>query len=315
MLSLLLIALLLTSCGSKNNKSGVNPLPNFDAMWNYQHPDSTEIVFKEILLTLQNNSETSYDVEYHAELLTQIARTQGLQRKFEEAEKTLEVAKMLLTENIKTANIRYLLEKGRLFYSSAEKEKAKSIFLEAYQFGKKNNLDFYALDAAHMMGIVEPIDKQIEWSLKALKIAEISEDQRCKGWLGTLYNNIGWSYHDKNKFEEALIYFQKGLDWRKSINDERGARIAKWTIGRTYRSMGKIEKALEIQLALKVEIEEKKLPKDGYVFEELAELYLSNNENILSKKYFDLAYTILSQDLWLMTNEQDRLKRLKKLGK
>ncbi len=311
----ILIIFTLFGCNvDKNSEVGINPLPNFDAMWDYQHPDSTEIVFTEILEGLKDSSESSYDAEYHAELLTQIARTQGLQGKFIQAHATLDSVKNMLNDNMKTANIRYLLERGRVFNSSGEWEISKPIFLKAYEFGVENNLDIYTLDAAHMMGIVEPPGKQLEWSLKALKIAEETSDTNCKGWLGPLYNNIGWTFHDLKEFDKTLIYFQKGYDWRMDAGDEKGARIAKWTVGRCLRSLEKYNEALKLQKEILSELEEKKLPEDGYVFEELAELYLLKGEKELAKKNFTWAYDVLSKDEWLVRNNPERLNRLKKLG-
>ncbi len=93
----------------KSSEVGINPLPNFDAMWDYQHPDSTEIVFTEMLKGMKGSSESSYDAEYHAELLTQIARTQGLQAKFIQAHATLDSVKSMLNENMITGGYFYCL--------------------------------------------------------------------------------------------------------------------------------------------------------------------------------------------------------------
>jgi len=310
-----LILLFLFGCNSNNNAEiGINPLPNFDAMWDYQHPDSTEIVFTNILNGLKDSAESSYDAEYHVELLTQIARTQGLQGKFIQAQATLDSVKNMLNENMKIGNIRYLLERGRVFNSSGEWEISKPLFLRAYEFGITNNLDIFTLDAAHMIGMVVPPNEQLDWNLKALRIAEETTDTNCQSWLGPLYNNIGWTYHDLSKYDQALIYFQKGFDWRTEVGDEQGARIAKWTVGRCLRSLQMINEALKLQMELQTEIAENNLPKDGYVFEELAELYLLTNNGELAKKNLKLAYEELSKDRWIATNQPDRLKRLKALG-
>ncbi len=314
MFYILLIFTIVGCSTDKNSEVGINPLPNFDAMWDYQHPDSTEIVFTEMLKGMKGSSESSYDAEYHAELLTQIARTQGLQGKFIQAHATLDSVKSMLNENMKTAQIRYLLERGRVFNTSGEWEISKPLFFKAYEFGVENSLDIYTLDAAHMMGIVEPPDKQLDWNLKALKIAEETSDTNCKGWLGSLYNNIGWTFHDQKEYDQALSYFQKGYDWRTEIGDEQGARIAKWTVGRCKRSLEKNDEALKLQNEILLELEEKNLPNDGYVFEELAELYLIKGNKDQAKKNFNLAYQELSKDGWLVKKEPERLNRLKKLG-
>ncbi len=309
---MILIAFIL-ACQMQNS-GGINPLANFDAMWDYDNPAETEELFRGVLNGLGNSSESSYDRNYHVELLTQIARAQGLQQKFSDAKKTLAEAEKLLNEETKSGKIRYLLELGRIYLSSGEKDKAKEIFLQAYDYGKANKLDFYVMDTIHMLGIVEDPKEQINWNLKAIEIAEETKDLRIKSWLGPLYNNIGWSYHDQGDFEEALKYFQKGYDYRKAQADDNATRIAKWSVGRVYRSLGKYDEALKIQKELEKEIDDANLPKDGYVYQELAELY-HIQKNAEAKKYFKLAYDFLSQDNQIVENQSEELDRMKKLSK
>ncbi len=129
---LFLILFFIGGCSmKKESNKGINPFPNFDAMWDYQKPDVTEVKFKEILPLLKKSAEFTYDAEYHAELLTQIAHAQGLQGKFAEAHKTLDEAEKLLTEDLKTAKVRYLLEHGRVYNSSGISEKAKPLFFRS----------------------------------------------------------------------------------------------------------------------------------------------------------------------------------------
>ena len=165
-----------------------------------------------------------------------------------------------------------------------------------------------------MMGIVEPPEDQLPWGEKAIALAEKSDEERAQNWLGPLYNNIGWSYHDLGQYDEALGLFEKGLKWREERGDEEGARIAKWTVARTYRSLGRTEEALEMQKALEKEREEKELDPSGYVYEEIGECHLLMDQEEEARPYFKKAYDILSQDQWVVANESDRLERLKKLG-
>ena len=57
-------------------------LPDFDSLWDYAQPDQTEIKFRAILLQIPEDDPALL------ELLTQIARAQGLQHKFEKAHQT-----------------------------------------------------------------------------------------------------------------------------------------------------------------------------------------------------------------------------------
>ncbi|MCD4817419.1 MAG: hypothetical protein K8S23_01860 [Candidatus Cloacimonetes bacterium] len=309
MRTILLIPLILLTLGGFTMEEK-KELPNFDKLWDYNDPAKTEKQFQEILDNLDDKDEN-----YRLELLTQLARTKGLQKKFEEAHKTLDIVEKSLNDDRKIIKIRYLLERGRVFNSSGKKlGVARFLFLQAYDFGNEHKLDYYTLDAAHMMGIVEPPNTQLDWNLKAIKIAEDSEDKRLKGWLGPLYNNTGWSFHDIGKYEEALGLFQKGYEFRLKIKDEQGARIQKWTIGHALRSLERIEEAYKVQKELEQEIIEKKIAQDGYNFEELGECLLLMTKAEEAQRYFKLAYENLSKDEWLQENEAERLLRLKKLA-
>ncbi len=285
-------------------------LPDFDTLWDYSNPEQTEAKFMELV----PGAIESGNVSYYAQLLTQIARTRGLQGKYQEAHATLDSVEGMLTDDLIVAKMRYLLERGRVYNSSGEPDKSKPLFLEAWEFAAANKEDYYAVDAAHMLGIVEPPEKQLEWSLKALEVTEKTTDERTKRWLGPLYNNIGWTYHDMEEYEKALALFKKGLEWRRGINDETGIRIQTWNIARTYRSLGKTSEALKMQRALEKEIEGIEFGFKGYVIEEIAECLHALEKHEEAKPYFKRAYEILSQDEWLVDNEPERLERLKELS-
>jgi len=288
----------------------VKTLTDFDAMWDYANPEQTEIKFRELI----PKAKETGDISYHAQLLTQIARTEGMQRKFDDAHKTLDTVETMLTDELYVAKIRYLLERGRVYNSSRSPDKAKPLFLKSWELAVEKKEDYYAIDAIHMLQIVEPPDKQLEWAEKAIELAEKTEDKRAKRWLGPLYNNTGWTYHDLKQYDKALELFKKSLKWREGANDEEGIRIAKWCIARTYRSLERIDEALNLQREIEKEIKEKEIDHDGYVFEELGECLLILKKTEEAKKYFKLAYDILSKNEWLVANEPDRLKRLKDLG-
>ena len=306
-----LLILLLAGCATESEtEKEAKPLPVFDALWDYNDPGGTELKFRELIPAAKESGGKSY----YAQLLTQIARTEGLQRKFEDAHRTLDTVEAMLTDEMVVARIRYLLERGRVHNSFGQPEESKPCFLEAWELGLEHGEDYHAVDAAHMMGIVEPPDKQLEWAAMAMQLAEKSEDERARNWLGPLYNNTGWSYHDLGEYDKALELFEKSLKFREEKKDERGIRIARWTVGRVYRSLGRIEEALEIQKGLEKEFEEKGVEQDGYVFEELGECLLLLKKKGEAKRYFKLAYDLLSKDPWLVANEAERLERLKKLG-
>jgi tetratricopeptide (TPR) repeat protein len=253
-------------------------------------------------------------MSYLAQLMTQIARTQGLQMKFDDAHGTLDRVEAMLTDDLVVARIRYLLERGRVYNSAGRPDSARPLFMEAWDTGLQAGEDFYAVDAAHMMAIIEPAEGQLVWAGKAMEVAERSTDERAKRWLGSLYNNTGWTYHDMEDYEKALELFEKALAWNREHGSEEGVRIARWTVARAHRSLGRVEDALAAQLELESEIREKGLDADGYVFEEIAECLLLLEREDEAKPYFARAYEQLSKDRWLVANQADRLDRLKELG-
>jgi len=284
-------------------------LPNFDKLWNYDDPASTETKFRELL----SAAKESNNLSYYIQLLTQLARTEGLQRKFEDAHRTLNEAEDLLKKADARTRIRYLLERGRVFNSSGQLAKARPFFLQAWEFANSPREDFYAIDAAHMMAIAEPQTSKMEWNLKALEIANASSETRARRWRGSLYNNIGWDYFESKEYDKALEAFKKALRAREEAEQFPEIRVARWCIAKTLRVLNRVNEALEIQEALLAEYERSK-QQDGYVYEELAECLTALRRQDEAKKYFAKAYTELSKDIWLKEKEPGRLKRLKELS-
>lgn len=276
---------------------------NFDELWDYGRPAETEAKFRALL----PEAEAAGDAEYLAQLLTQLARTLGLQRQFAAAHELLDRAETL-AEAGSVAQVRYWLERGRCFNSAGDKVAARPFFMAAYEQAAALGADFYAVDALHMLAIVAPPAAQISWNEQALALAVQSADPRARGWVGSLTNNLGWTHHDLGNYERALALFEQALALRQAQGAAEPIRIAKWCIARTLRSLGRVEEALAQQQAL-AEGEQ-----DGYVFEELGECLLLLGRIEEARPYFAQAYALLSQDGWLVANEPARLERLKELG-
>ena len=239
-------------------------LPEFDKWWDYSKSQETEQRFREILPL----AEESTDVAYYIELLTQIARAQGLQGNFDQGHETLDRARKLLDPSYQRPKARYLLERGRLYNSSHNPDDAEQLFLEALDVALEAGEESFAVDAAHMIAIVKPLDQKLEWNLRAMEIAETASEEKARGWLGSLYNNIGYTYLEQNEYSSALTYFQKLLAFCEERDDDAFAAIARWFIAKTYRLMGKPEAALSGQLAL-LEQQDASGEKSAYTYEEL----------------------------------------------
>ena len=281
---------------------------NFDSLWDYSDPHQTETRFREILLQVPENNPA------YLELLTQIARAQGLQQKFDRAHHTLDQVERRLGSYASRAKIRYYLERGRVLNSSGHPDEARPLFEQALEMAKKLSEDFYAVDALHMLAIVAPPASSLDLNLRAIQAAESSDQEKARNWLGSLYNNTGWSYHESGDYESALEMFQKAEATRKSKGSANEIRIAQWCVARALRSLKRVEEALSKQMTLKAEYEAAG-ESDGYVFEEIGECLLELERTDEARPYFAKAHEILSQDIWLMEKEPARLARLKELGR
>ncbi len=280
----------------------------YHALWEYDAPAGTEATFRELLPTAQAEG-----LDSELQLLTQIARTQGLQGRFADARGTLAGVRERLTPAPSTAHVRWFLERGRVNNSSGDRGGARPDFEAAWRLAQVLKLDGLAVDAAHMLAIVAP-DEALTWNQRAMELATTSEDPDARRWLGSLHNNIGWTHHDAGRFDDALVHFEAALTARQEAGKPGGILIARWCIARCKRSLGRLEEALAEQLALAADQSTAGRPEDGYVSEELGELLLALERPDEATPHFKRAAERLGADAWFAKNEADRLARLVRLG-
>ncbi len=280
---------------------------DFDKLWNYEDPAATEAKFRELLPA----AEKGKDKSYYIELLTQLARTQSLQMKFDKAHELLDKAMKMITAEHIVPRIRFMLERGRTYNSSKEYEKARELFHAAYLQAEKYGEDNLAIDAVHMLGIVDKGEDSLKWNNLAIEMAERTMDEKAKRWLGSLYNNTGWTYHDMEEYDKALSLFERNVTWHTERKSGIQLYIAKWSVARCLRSLGRVEEALKMQMGFRDSENEKMACEDGYNNQEIGECLLALGRVEESKPYFREAYKLLSNDAWIAANEKEILEDLK----
>lgn len=278
-----------------------------DEQWNYGKPAESEQRFRAELANWPTGDPQALVV------LTQIARTQGLRRQFAEAHATLDGVRAGLDGLPSHVRVRYLLERGRVFNSSGAPEKAVPLFAEALSLAECSGDAFYAIDAAHMLGIAAPQPERLDWDLRALAMTEKATDSRSKRWLGPLYNNIGYAYQERGDFATALTYYRKALPAYEARGEPGSVRVAWWMIARAQRSLGQLDAAESIQRALLAEYE-KLGETDGYVYEELAEIALARGDAKAARPWAEKAHAALKDDANLAAEQPARLARLAAVG-
>ena len=274
-----------------------------DALWDFDRPALSEERFRAELAKWAPGAAEAQEVR------TQIARTLGLQRKFADAHALLDSVEAKLADLPAHVRVRYLLERGRVLNSSGAPQRAVPLFAEALTLAERDKDEFYAVDAAHMLGIAAPAAERLSWNLKALSLAESATDARARGWRASLYNNIGWTYFDAGDAKTALGYWEKALAAREATGNAASIRVAKWTVARGYRGVGRLDDAEAAQKSLAAEFE-KIGETDGYVYEELAEIALARGDAKTARRWAAKAHAALKDDPWLAANEAARLARL-----
>ena len=274
--------------------------PDINKLWNFQDTKETRARFEALRL----------------QVLTQIARTHGLERNFDKAHAVLDEVDRALTDHpdMPVVKVRSLLERGRAFNSGKQPQKAMPFFEQAWKLARGIKQHGYAVDAAHMCAIATSgaADKRA-WNLKAIAYAEESKDARATRWLGSLYNNMGWDYFDQQAYDDALDMHQRCEKWYAGhAKDSGGHFIAKWSVAKQLRMLKRYDEALKVQRALEAHYKEQ--GKGGeFVDEEIAEILHATGRQEQARPSFRKAYDVLKDIGWVAEDKQ-RIARLKKLA-
>ncbi len=278
---------------------------DLDSFWEYSDPAASEARFRKLLPEVRGDDRL--------EVLTQIARTHSLRRDFVQAHQLLDQVEAQLHSAGSAPRVRYLLERGRTFNSSGDKTRAKPLFVQAWEIATADRLEGLAVDAAHMVPVVVGGAEGAEWTRRGVELARRSADAKARALLPALLNNHAWNLHDDSRFAEALPVFKEAETAWLATGKQPQGRIARWSVARCLRSLKRYDDALQIQLALEQEWTAAGRA-DGYVFEELAELYELLSQPGQAKRYFRRAADELGKDAWFVKNESTRLARLRERG-
>jgi tetratricopeptide (TPR) repeat protein len=275
--------------------------------WNFDDPAGTEARLRGALATARGDDALV--------LRTQIARTLGLRSRFDEAHALLDAIEPQLPGAGAEPRVRLLLERGRTWRSSGQPARARPLFAQAVPIAQAAALDALAIDAMHMVALVEPDPQaQLDWNRRALAAAQTATDPAARDWDASLANNIGMTLHAQGRFEEALESFRAQLAARERIGKPGGVRIARWMIAWTLRSLRRHDEALALLRSLEREfaaIGE----ADGYVHEEIGENLLAQGDAGAARPEFARAHALLSADTSLGRPDATHLARLLALSK
>ena len=255
-------------------------------LWDFDDLDATESRFR-----AQLDDEPSADGR--AEVLTQLARIEGLRGDFERADTLADEAEALAESG--AARARVELERGRIRRSSGDRDAARPLFESAHAEALAAEQYFMAADAAHMVALVAPDhDGFVTWTRRGLELAESHE--AASTWAGPLLNNLGWELYEAGDFGGALDAFERALVVREREPDTPGPiEIARYAVGKTLRALGRTEEAIPL-LERAVAWAETTGAPDGWFHEELAEEYSAVGRHEDAREQARHAIPLLERD-------------------
>lgn len=228
--------------------------PDFDVALDFERPAETE---RALRARLDDAGKRRW------ELLTQIARAQGMQHDFAAAHETLDLAEEGSEDPV--TEVRSLLERGRLFHASGHPDRARPHVEHALASAQSYGLDAYAVDAAALLGDVARGDEALAWRERAVALAEASPAARDR--LGGLYRDLAAAYLDADRPGPALEMSERALAWWSERGRPDQVRAAALEIARALRALGRHQEALT---ALR-RVAEEGGAEDGRVGEEIGE--------------------------------------------
>ncbi len=275
------------------------------AFWDFDDLDATEARLRERLDDEPSDAG-------RAEVLTQLARVQGLRGSFDDGDALLDDAHAL-GGSARAVAARVDLERGRLRRSIGDPEAARPLFESAHAGALETEQYFLAADAAHMVALVAgDRDRLVEWTQRGIELAERHDS--ASYWLGPLLNNLGWEYYDAGHFDGALDAFEQALTAReRDGSNAQAIEVARYAVGKTLRALGRAEEAIPL-LEQAVAWTKAEDTPDGRFHEELAEEYAAVGRDEDARAQAALAIPLLERDDPSFAEDADRADRLRTLA-
>lgn len=199
------------------------------------------------------------------------------------------------------------IERGRLYNTAGSPTLALPFFHEAWEKAQRAGRHGLAVDAAHMLAIVSAVDEAAKWTQVALDY--IAGHPGTEHWRGPLYNNLGWTLFEADKFDQALAMFEQGVSIREALGQPRELRIARYAVIRALRALERFDEAIALGERV-IAIADADGEDAPFVQEELAECHAARGDAAAAKAHAVRAIAALRGNPSFQKTEAARFARL-----
>ena len=236
-----------------------------DRLWDFADPVTSEERFR---AAADDEGRPAHE---RAVMTTQLARAIGIQRRDDEALALLDEVESAeredeSAEEAAELRARIALERGRIAATAERFDDAVPLFTKAVREAALSGSTFLVLDALHMLALHDSGHEE-EWATEGFDLLDGVRDPRLKRWGVALHNNLGWTKHDGGDAVAALHHFERAVEAADRYGTAGQQHVARWSVGRALRSLGRTEEALELQRELALA-----RPDDTYVQAEIEAL-------------------------------------------
>ena len=287
-----------------NSESG-KLLKQGDDLFNSDSIEEALSVYQQAVEKAQTEKNSSVLTESYSQTARCFLRTD---RK-EEGRTWLQKAAAIASENDPLGWSRFLGVRGRFEWKDAaarakepspETDKASNTFKQMYVYSTEHGLYDRAIDAANMVSITCRLGERVEWALKGI---EAAENGNVESMLGPLWNNLGWTYDDLERYDESLKALEKARVYHYKRGDELSMLIADWSVGHALRMTGQIDSAEAVLDVVQkwafIRKSEEKSPENsewvGWANLELGEIMLIKGDRDRALGMIKVAYRNLSE--------------------
>ena len=264
-------------------------------LWDFSDLDVSEARFRAQL------EEETTDAG-RAEVLTQLARVEGLRGNYERVRRAARRGRGARRG------------RSRACCSSAAAGSARRVSPEPGRrsssrrssWRARRGEDVLAVDAAHMIAIVDDMEA---WTARGVEIAAASDDPGVRYWLGPLYNNVGWSRLEAGDTAGALEAFELALASRERDDPRPDAlAIARYAVGKALRARRPRRRGGGDARAVRRWAGSDGV-EDDYFHEELAEDYAALGRHDEAREQARRALALIPED-----DDATRIARLRELA-